>query len=251
MNDKKDKSKILILIPAYNEEENIGTFLESLNNSEIAKEADILVIDDASKDRTAEIARGCGVKVISQIYNMGYGAALQLGYKYATKHQYDYVLQLDADGQHDACNLDIIYECLTNSQKDCDIIIGSRFLEGSETYKMGAIRILSIKFFRFIIKCVCHVNITDPTSGLQGLSRRAFSYYAQYGKFDYRYPDINMIIQMLLCGFHIGECRACMHQRVAGTSMHSGIWKPFAYMILMSLSTVAAIIRNRKSNSMG
>lgn len=246
MSENKGKCRVLILIPAYNEEENIGTFLESMSCSKIAGEADILVIDDASKDRTAEIARKHGVKVISQVYNMGYGAALQLGYKYATSHEYDYVLQLDADGQHDACNLDILYECLTNSKKDCDIIIGSRFLEGSESYKMGTIRILSIKFFRCIIKWIGHANITDPTSGLQGLNRKAFSYYAQYGKFDYRYPDINMIMQMLLRGFRIGECRACMHQRVAGTSMHSGIWKPFAYMVLMSLSTIAAIIRNKE-----
>ena len=246
MNESKEKSRVLILIPAYNEEENIGTFLESMSCSQIAKKADILVIDDASKDSTADIAREYGVKVISQVYNMGYGAALQLGYKYATSHEYDYVLQLDADGQHDACNLDILYDCLTNSKKDCDIIIGSRFLEGSETYKMGAIRLLSIKFFRCIIKWIGHVDITDPTSGLQGLNRKAFSYYAQYGKFDYRYPDINMIMQMLLRGFQIGECRACMHQRVAGTSMHSGIRKPFAYMVLMSLSTIAAIIRNKE-----
>lgn len=246
MNESKEKSRVLILIPAYNEEENIGTFLESMSCSQIAKKADILVIDDASKDSTADIAREHGVKVISQVYNMGYGAALQLGYKYATSHEYDYVLQLDADGQHDACNLDILYDCLTNSKKDCDIIIGSRFLEGSETYKMGAIRLLSIKFFRCIIKLIGHVDITDPTSGLQGLNRKAFSYYAQYGKFDYRYPDINMIMQMLLRGFQIGESRACMHQRVAGTSMHSGIWKPFAYMVLMSLSTIAAIIRNKE-----
>lgn len=246
MSKISEKSKVLILIPAYNEEENIGTFLESMKCSRIAGEADILVIDDASKDRTAEIVREHGVKVISQVYNMGYGAALQLGYKYATNHEYDYVLQLDADGQHDACNLDVLYEYLTNRQKGSDIIIGSRFMKESESYHMGIIRILSIKFFRLIIKWIGHADITDPTSGLQGLNRRAFSYYAQYGKFDYRYPDINMIMQMLLCGFRIGECGACMHQRVAGTSMHSGIWKPFAYMVLMSLSTMAAIIRNKK-----
>ena len=178
---------------------------------------------------------------------MGYGAALQLGYKYACSHDYEYVIQLDADGQHDACNLDIIYECLTGSRKDCDIIIGSRFLKGSESYHMSRIRLLSIKFFRCIIKWIGHADITDPTSGLQGLNRKAFSYYARYGNFDYRYPDINMIMQMLLQGFRIGECRACMHQRLAGTSMHSGIWKPFAYMVLMSLSTVAAIFRNKRS----
>ena len=114
MSENKGKCRVLILIPAYNEEENIGTFLESMSCSKIAGEADILVIDDASKDRTAEIARKHAVKVISQVYNMGYGAALQLGYKYATSHEYDYVLHLDADGQHYACNLDILYECLTN-----------------------------------------------------------------------------------------------------------------------------------------
>lgn len=245
MSENNEKNKVLILIPAYNEEESIGVFLESMSCSDIARQADIMVIDDASQDRTAEIAREHGVKVISQIYNMGYGAALQLGYKYAVSHGYDYVLQLDADGQHDACNLDILYDCLTNQKKECDIVIGSRFLEGSESYQMGVVRLFSIKFFRHIIKWIGHADITDPTSGLQGLNRKAFSYYAQYGKFDYRYPDINMIMQMLLRGFQIRECRACMHQRAAGTSMHSGIWKPFAYMVLMSLSTIAAIIRNK------
>lgn len=244
MSEKAEKSSILILIPAYNEEENIGSFLESISCSKIAEKADILVVDDASGDRTAEIAKAHGVKVISQLYNMGYGAALQMGYKYASRHNYDYVLQLDADGQHDACNLDVLYDCLT--RKDCDIIIGSRFVEGSVSYKMGSIRLLSIRFFRCIIKWIGHADITDPTSGLQGLNRKAFTYYAQYGMFDYHYPDINMIMQMLLRGFGIGECGACMHPRIAGTSMHAGILKPVAYMVRMSLSTMAAILRNKK-----
>lgn len=241
-----EKKQVLILIPAYNEEENIGSFLESMKSSKVVAESDILVVNDASKDNTVEIAEQYGIKVITQIYNMGYGAALQLGYKYAFENGYEYVLQLDADGQHDASNLDVLYQCLTDGDKECDIIIGSRFLEGSTPYKMGAIRMMSIKFFRGIIKWVGKTKITDPTSGLQGLNRKAFGYYAQYANFDYRYPDVNMIMQMLLNNFRIVECEACMHQRVAGTSMHSGIWKPFAYMVLMSLSTFAAILRKDK-----
>lgn len=241
MNEKR--KKVLIIIPAYNEEENIGAFLESMNKSKIAGESDILVMNDASSDHTEEIVKQHGIKVITQIYNMGYGAALQLGYKYAFQNGYDYVLQLDADGQHDVSNLDVLYDRLTDSNQKCDIVIGSRFLEGSTPYQMGAIRMLSIKFFRRIIRRIGKTEITDPTSGLQGLNRRAFGYYAQYANFDYRYPDVNMIIQMLLNDFRIVECESCMHQRVAGTSMHSGIWKPFAYMVLMSLSTLAAILR--------
>lgn len=240
------KTKVLILIPAYNEEENIGSLLESMKESQIAGKSDILVVDDASGDHTAEIATRYGAKVIRQIYNMGYGAALQLGYKYAVDHEYDFVLQMDADGQHEVCNLDILYGCLTDRRKDFDIVIGSRFLQGSRSYRVGAVRLLSIRFFRCTIKWIGHTEITDPTSGLQGLNRKAFSYYARYGKFDYRYPDMNMILQMLLQGFRIGECRAHMRPRVAGTSMHAGIWRPMAYMVLMTLSTVAAIIRNKR-----
>lgn len=246
MSEAYQNNKLLILIPAYNEEENIGAFLDSVKYTRIAGKTDILVVDDASGDQTAEIAGNHGVKVISQIYHMGYGAALQLGYKYAVSHDYDFVIQLDADGQHDVCNLPLIYECLTGSRKDCDIVIGSRFLEGSRSYQMGVIRLMSIRLFRQIIRWSGHVEITDPTSGLQGLNRRAFSCYAAYGNFDLHYPDTNMIMQMLLRGYKIGECGACMHPRAAGSSMHAGIWKPISYMVLMTLSTLAAVLRNKK-----
>ena len=244
-----NKNKVLIIIPAFNEEENIGKLLDSMEKSEIAQKSDILVINDFSKDRTVEIAESKGAKVISQVYNMGYGAALQLGYKYAVKNGYDYILQLDADGQHDVANLDVLYSCITDESKGYDIVIGSRFLKESAKYKMGGIRLLSIKFFRMIVKVVCGATITDPTSGLQALNRKAFSYYAKYGQFDYRYPDVNMIVQMLLQGFKIGECGAIMHQRVAGVSMHAGIWNPMKYMVLMTLSTFVAILKFGKKKA--
>lgn len=241
-----NKDKVLIIIPAYNEEENIGSFLDSMQTSEIAKRADILVINDFSNDRTEEIARSKGAKVIGQIYNLGYGSALQLGYKYAYRNHYDYVLQLDADGQHDASNLDVLYETIKDENLGYDIVIGSRFLEESVTYKVDGLRLLSIKFFRWIVKTICKTTVTDPTSGLQALNRKAFSHYATYGKFDYRYPDVNMVVQMLLQGYKIGECKAVMHQRVAGVSMHSGLWNPLKYMVLMSISTFAAILKYKR-----
>lgn len=237
-------SNILIIVPAYNEEKSIGTFLGTREYSEIAMSADWLIIDDASTDLTAKIARENGAKVVSQIYNMGYGTALQLGYKYAVEQDYQYILQIDADGQHDIRNLDHIYEKISGEKNHYDIVIGSRFLKNSVTYPIDPVRKISIIFFRWIIKMAGKAKISDPTSGLQGLNRKAFEYYAKFGQFDYRYPDVNMILQMLLQGYKIGECEAVMHQRKAGISMHAGIWKPFKYMVLMVISTINAIARN-------
>ena len=97
--------QVLILIPAYNEENNIRKVLRSYYQSPFVEYSDILVIDDGSKDNTAKAAREEGAKVISQIYNMGYGAALQTGYKYALEKGYEFIIQLDADGQHDILNI--------------------------------------------------------------------------------------------------------------------------------------------------
>jgi len=237
----------LLIIPAYNEEKNIEDVLENIKKSGALNFADIMVVNDGSKDNTKEVVESLGVKVISQIYNLGYGAALQISYKYAMEHGYEYVIQMDADGQHDVCNIENIHNCMMygdESQRP-DIVIGSRFLEGAKHYHMSAIRLLAVKMFRTIIKIVTHQKITDPTSGLQGLNSRAFTYYAGYGNFDIKYPDINMIIQMLLLGFKIKEVPAIMHARYQGQSMHAGIIKPLKYMCIMMLSVLVAILRNR------
>ena len=239
--------KILVILPAYNEEENIGQLLDKLKNYEKRDLYDILVIDDGSKDRTAEIVKEKGVQVLSQVFNMGYGAALQTAYKYAKNNGYEYVFQIDADGQHDVANIErLIAEmgCLKEDNSDYpDIIIGSRFLEGSESFYMSRLKMVAIGFFRRIIKKNTGVVLTDPTSGLQGLNRKAFCFYAEYGNFDLKYPDMNMIIQMLLLGFKITEFPAIMHERAAGVSMHTGILKVGKYMLLMSLSTWNAYAR--------
>jgi glycosyltransferase involved in cell wall biosynthesis len=217
--------KTLLIIPAYNEEENIASVIEKLRENHLEELADILVINDGSKDNTEKVVRAQGVKVISQIYNMGYGAALQVAYKYAVEKQYEnFPFRWDAEGQHDVENVRYMYELLTHSkEEELPIVIGSRFLEGAVRYPMSAIRILAIKMFRGIISIVTKQKITDPTSGLQGLNRSAFGYYAGYLNFDTRYPDINMIIQMSLRGYKIKEFPAIMHIRQQGIAMHSGI----------------------------
>ncbi len=240
---------ILLIIPAYNEEKNLPKTLEGLFRANINEEMDIMVLNDGSSDATERVAREAGVQVMSLLYNFGYGASLQTGYKYTFNKGYKYVLQMDADGQHDVRNLERICERLISeagSERVPDIVIGTRFLEGSETFYISKLKMFAIKLFRFVIRITTGYIITDPTSGLMGLNRRAFSYYAKYTNFDTKYPDLNMIVQMLLLGYHIEEIPAIMHERLQGSSMHDGLLKVGRYMIIMALSTLNAYMRHRK-----
>lgn len=243
--------ELLIIIPAYNEEKNIGSFIQKMKKSKIEDIADILVINDGSTDNTEAVVRQCEVDILNKPLNMGYGSTLQLGYKYAKERNYQYIIQIDGDGQHDASNIKVIIDALkgksSKSTEQPDIVIGSRFLSKENEMKVSWIKNIAIGFFKKIIKMFTNEDITDPTSGLQGLNRKAFTYYSNYGNFDYRYPDINMIIQMIMMGYKIEEVPAKMYARSSGTSMHSGIFKPIAYMVLMCLSTIIIILRQRKN----
>lgn len=241
----KSKKKLLIIIPAYNEEKNIGELLDKLKTPDIANIADVLVMDDASKDKTRNIVLEKDLEVVTHIFNLGYGSGLQVGYKYAISNGYDYIIQMDADGQHDVCNVLSIYEKLTTADekgKYPDIVIGSRFLEGSQTFPISAVKKLAISIFRLLIRMGTGQKIKDPTSGLQGLSRRAIEFYAGYNHFDDKYPDANMIMQMILLGFRVIEIPSVMHTRVEGVSMHSGL-RPIIYMLRMMFSIIAVWIR--------
>ena len=240
--------EVLIIIPAYNEQENIGAFLEQLERPEILEIADILVMNDASKDHTGDIVRSRGHQVIDHVYNLGYGCGLWVGYKYAVRKGYRYVIQMDADGQHDACNVMSLYKKLISADQGGyrpDIVLGSRFLKDSEAYPATRMKQIAYKLFRILIRMGTGRRIMDPTTGLQGLSRRAFTFYAGFNHFDDRYPDANMIMQMLLLGFRVEEVPAVMHARTNGVSMHAGIVKPVMYMFRMMFCIIAVWIRVR------
>lgn len=152
---------------------------------------------------------------------------------------------MDADGQHDVCNIPQIYERLRQKDADGrypDIVLGSRFMEESSDFPVSMTKKLAYALFRKMIKMTTGRHIYDPTTGLQGLSRKAFLYYSKYKHFDDKYPDANMIIQMLLLGFKVEEIPAVMHNRQTGVSMHSGL-KPVIYMFRMVFSIIGVVFR--------
>ena len=233
----KERKKILIIIPAYNEADNIEKVLK-----EIKKEvsyADILVINDCSKDNTKEIVEKNGVKCITNVFNMRYARAVQVGLKYARDNGYDYVIQMDADGQHIASEAEKLYKEMIKSK--VDIVIGSRYLKDLG-YPCPLFRKIGTKFFSLIIRMFTHKKIADPLSGFQCLNKDVIDYYAGCGNYP-EYPDANLIIEMLLKGYKIKEVPAKMRLRENGESMHSGIIKPIKYMIKQFYTCIVLVVK--------
>ncbi len=174
MDYREKKNRILVMIPAFNEEKNIADVISDIRSS--SPVTDILVVDDGSTDATLRIARDAEALAVSLPFNLGYGVALQTGYKYALKDNYDFVIQIDADGQHDVKFVPHLADEIQSGT--ADIIIGSRFL-GSKLYKMDLIRKTGIKLFAKIVSVIIGQEITDPTSGFQALNRKTLRFYCR------------------------------------------------------------------------
>jgi len=235
LNERK-KEKILVVIPALNEEEQIATVVQQV--TEQVPEAQIMVVNDGSSDRTEQKALACGAKVLSHPFNMGYGVALQTGYKYAWKYGFDYVLQMDGDGQHDAQYLRVLLSEVKEGK--VDVVIGSRFLrEGG--YHVPLLRRMGMLLFGFIASRVSGQKITDPTSGYQALGRRVIEFYTR-DAFPGDYPDADVLVMLHRAGLRVQEVPVAMRPNSNGRSMHSGL-KPLYYIYKMLLSIALNLMR--------
>jgi glycosyltransferase involved in cell wall biosynthesis len=226
----------LIILPAFNEERSITSVIRNIKN--IDPKADILVINDGSLDKTEEVAKELQVTVINHPYNLGYGAALQTGFIHAVRNNYDIVITMDADGQHDPNSLSNLFESIESS--GADIVIGSRFLRGM--YKMSLARRIGAWIFAIVARLYTGYRFTDPTSGFQLLKRQAFSYLAHADTYPLDYPDVNIIMLLHKNRFKIVEAPVHMISNIEGDSMHSGI-KPLIYIIRMFLAVIIILLR--------
>lgn len=230
----------LVIMPCYNEGMNIRTVLTKL--LDLKYDIDIVVINDGSKDNTLDEIEGLDVFSISHPFNMGYGAALQTGFKFAVSKGYKYIIQLDADGQHDVAFIKNIQERLM--AEDVDLVIGSRFLSEENEMAFGLTKRIAINFFKFLIYKLGKKKLTDPTSGYKGMSIRLFSHYAGMGNFPNDFPDADVLIETLRRGYELDEVPVVMRDRMEGESMHSGL-KPIYYMLKVTLSIMIVLIRQK------
>lgn len=205
--------KVLIIVPAYNEEKNIVDVISGiLQLQKLFSNMDLIVIDDGSKDRTAQIAESKGVKVIMHAQNLGEEGAIQTGFTYALKHGYDHVVKIDADGQHEVMSIPHILKPLVENR--ADVVIGAR----SKDYRELQIFKLGRVFCSILISVLTRKRITDPTSGFKGRSRSAVRYsrhiYTTTELFhDDTVNDLEEILLYFRRGFKIIEVPIRMKER--------------------------------------
>jgi glycosyltransferase involved in cell wall biosynthesis len=230
------RERMLIVIPAYNEQGRLKRVVEDVHRS--LPHADVLVVDDGSSDGTAKEALAAGARLLSLPVNLGYGAALQAGYKYAVRRGYPLVGQIDADGQHKAEHFGALLEHLGNH--DVDVVIGSRFLDGDGHYRPARARKLGMALFGSIASAVTRQSVSDPTSGFQVMRGSVAQFFCSE-VYPTDYPDADILILLHRSGFKIGEVGVQM-RAPSSKSMHSG-HRSLYYVYKMSLSIFVTLLR--------
>jgi glycosyltransferase involved in cell wall biosynthesis len=203
--------RICIIIPAYNEAATLGSIIRSVRENR--PEADIVVVNDASIDGTAAVARSFGVPVLDLPINLGIGGAMQTGFQYASRRGYDIAMQIDGDGQHDPKFISRVLDPILTGQ--ADMVIGSRFLK-KIGYTSSFIRLFGIRFFAWLIGMMTNQRIYDATSGYRAYNKQALEFAASYYPSDF--PEPESIVQFLRNGFRIKEVPVVMRGRQGGVS---------------------------------
>ncbi|MBQ2409207.1 MAG: glycosyltransferase family 2 protein [Bacilli bacterium] len=236
---KKQNKKVLLIIPAYNEEENI---LKTCNNiKKENKELDFIVINDGSKDKTLEILKKNDLPHINLIHNLGIGGAVQTGYKYALEHDYDIAIQFDGDGQHDVRYVKKLIKPILDGE--ADFTIGSRFVEELSKFKSSKARRIGINIISFFIKLFTGKKIYDTTSGFRAVNKDIIKFFAMY--YPIEYPEPVSTTELLKQGKRVKEVSVEMNEREGGVSSIRA-WKNAYYMINVILSIVIVSIRRYK-----
>jgi len=241
-----DFSRTLILIPAYDETRAIAVVIAGARRA--APGADVLVVDDGSRDRTSAVARMCGAFVLRHPFNLGHGAALQTGYRWALARGYSFVVQLDADGQHDPRDIPALLGPL--AADEADLVLGSRFLSG-RTYPISRIRRVAMRFFAALAGWLTGETITDPTTGYQGLGRAAFAFHCG-DHFPADFPDADVIVMAHRAGLRLREVPVRMYAPQPGRSMHAGwvkLYYVFKQLVSLSMVVLSTGLRSRPVSS--
>ena len=235
--------KVLLVIPSYNEEENVlKNYQKIINyNKKNKTNYDAIIINDGSKDKTEEICIQNNIPHITLVHNLGIGGAVQTGYKYALENGYDIAVQFDGDGQHDVRYVKDIIEPIIKGE--ADMVIGSRFIDKSSSeFKSSKTRRIGINIISFFIKLVTGKKIYDTTSGFRAINRDLIKMFSN--DYPVEYPEPVSSVKVLKRGKKIEEKAVSMNEREAGVSSIRA-WKSVYYMINVIISIILIGIGGR------
>lgn len=223
-------NKVLIIIPAYNEAENIEKVVDNITMN--FPQYDYIVINDGSRDNTRDICKKRGYHYLNLSINLGIGGAVQTGYKYARDKGYEVAVQIDGDGQHDISYLEDMLPILECGE--ADIVIGSRFIE-KEGFQSSVARRTGIKILSTLIYVCTGCKIKDVTSGFRAVNKDYINLYAESYPNDY--PEPEAIVAAVMHGGIVRECPVVMRERERGTSSINFV-KSIYYMIKVTLAII-------------
>ena len=228
--------RIVAVVPAFDEAGAIGEVVEEIRAFDPA--IDVVVVDDGSTDATPDVARAAGAAVVRLPFNLGIGAAVQTGFRYALEQGYDVAVRLDGDGQHDASELGKLLEPL--ARDEADVVTGSRFRGGDGSYRPPLGRRLGITWFARLVSLLSRQRVTDTTSGFQALNRSAIELFARDYPSDY--PEVEATVLLLKHRLRLMEVPVVMREREHGSSSITFVSSIY-YAIKVTLALLVAMAR--------
>ncbi len=211
MTEREDLRRIAI-VPAYNEEACIGQVLDEIREFDLG--LSVVVIDDGSIDRTAQVARDRGAHVLRLPFNLGIGGSVQTGFRYAWENGYELAVRVDGDGQHDPSQLALIIGPVLADE--ADICVGSRYRERGDGFRSSAPRRIGIRILAATVSMLTRQKVTDPTSGFQALNRKAITLFA--ADYPHDYPEVEALVMLIRHRLRLKEVPVQMRPRAAGRS---------------------------------
>jgi len=223
------------VVPAWNEQANVGAVVHEI--STFHPDYDVLVVDDGSQDATALVAAQAGAQVCRLPFNLGVGGAMRAGYRYALRHDYDAVVQLDADGQHDPAYVDVLLDELARA----DVVIGARFA-GEGDYSVRGLRRLAMRVLGLTLSRLAGRSLTDVTSGFRAVNRRAMRVFAAHYPAEYLGDTVESLVIALRLGCEVRQVPVAMRPRASGHPSQSTI-RAAVYLTRALVALGLALVR--------
>ncbi len=228
--------RIAAVVPAHNEAGALGRLLDEIGGLDLA--LDVVVVDDASTDATSAVAEEHGATALRLPFNVGIGGAVQTGFKYALEQGYDVAVRLDGDGQHDPREIPKLLAPL--ERRDADLVIGSRFVDGSGSYRPPFARRVGIRVFARLVSVLGGQRVTDTTSGFVALDRMGIELFAS--EYPHDYPEVEATLVALRSGLRLAQVQVEMREREHGSSSITFV-RSLYYIVKVMLAVLIASLR--------